>query len=238
MYSDSDNQLKLSLYDLIIFWFYFGKSGDYKENLKKVDVNLDDASSMTKLENKCHLIGKYAWVYSPFVETEPYRSVTYIDDWIDAIQSGEEERIDKYFTDYDYGLLKCLYGRIVIDLINVDQYKFSFGIKEALDNFFAERYLSCSFILFSTLEGLIRNCQIKSWRRKVIPFFNDTTKTEFEQTDVCDKIDRISFIVEKHLMLPSFKAALSRFYCLDSTHQFGNKDSIEPEYIQRDWLMV
>lgn len=233
----SDNQLKLSLYELILFWFYNSNSDDYKESLKKIDVNIDDIDSMTELENKCQHIGKYGWVYSPFVETEPYRSVTYIDDWIDALESGNEERIEKYFTDNNYGLLKCLYGRIITDLINIDQYRFSFGVKEAFDNFFDKRYISCVHVLFSTLEGLIRSCKVINWKRRLIPFFNDTTKTEFEQTTIYNKIDKISFIAEKHLMLPSFNSALSRFYCLDPTHQFGNKDCIEPEYIQRDWLL-
>lgn len=38
-------------------------------------------------------------------------------------------------------------------------------------------------------------------------------------------------------MLPSFYAALSRFYCLEPTHQFGNKHCIEPEYVNRNWLL-
>lgn len=237
MYSDSDNQLKMSFYELILFWFHHSNCDNYKECLKKVNINIDNTDLMTELKNKCQLIGKYGWVYSPFVETEPYRTVTYIDDWMDALESGDEERIDKYFTDYDYGLLKCLYGRIIDDLININQYRLAFGVKESLDNFFDKRYISCAHVLFSTLEGLIRSCKIKRPRWRVIPFFNDTTKAEFEQTSIDNKIDKISFFAEKNLMLPSLDEALSRYYSLDSAHQFGNKDSIEPKYIQRNWLL-
>lgn len=197
MYSDSDNQLKMSLYELILFWFHNSDSDDYKKRLKMIDINIDDMDSITELENKCKLIGKCGWVYSPFVETEPYRSVTYIDDWIDALESKDEERIDKYFTDYNYGLLKYLYGRIIVDLINVDQYRLSFGVKESLDNFFSKRYISCAHVLFSTLEGLVRSCKIKIWKKRLISFFDDTVKTEFEHTNIDNRIDKISFIAEK-----------------------------------------
>lgn len=228
---------KISLYDLILYWFYFAQNDDYNKLLKEVNIDTSDESYITELKNKCNTIGANGWVYSPFIETEPHRTVTYIDDWIDAINSGEEERIEKYFTENNFLLIKKLYGRIITELINIDEYRFSFGIKEALDNFFDKRYISCAHILFSTLEGLIRSNKINIWRRQITRFYNDTTKAEFEQTDIYSKTDKIAFFIEKHLMLPSFDAAFQRFYNLDPAHQFGNPGCVEPNYIQRDWLL-
>lgn len=234
---NTDNQLKISLYYYILICFHYSNNDDYKTKLKMVGMDIDDAEFMSELENKCKTIGKHGWVYSPFVETEPYKTVTYIDDWIDAIRSGHEERIDKYFIDQDYSLLKNLYGRIIHDLINFNQYRFSYTVKESLDNFFDKRYISCAHTLFTTLEGLIRSCKIPQWKWKLLPFFDETTKKEFEGADINDMNDKISLIVEKHLMLPSLSTALERFYSLNSDQQFGKINSIEPDYIQRDWLL-
>ena len=78
----------------------------------------------------------------------------------------------------------------LVDLINIDQYRLSFGIKESLDNFFSKRYISCAHVLFSTLEGLVRSYKIKIWKKILIRFFDNTVKTEFEHTNIDNRITK------------------------------------------------
>ena len=226
----------MSIYDLSLLLPYVGKH-DYKENLLMLGVDVENEELLREIKDKSEYLGNHGWVVSPYIDMELGDNLNYIEIWTDFINNNNECEIEKYFIDNDYALLRYIFGRSVLDIITFDCYKFSFWYKEAIENFFDNRYKSCALLLTSIFEGVIRSCPIEKWRRAIIKFYEDSTEKVMQSKPITECDDEFTFVIERYYLLPSVGRFINIFFGLESENQFGNEGGWEPKYLTRDWLM-
>ncbi|RCX07391.1 hypothetical protein DFR58_1548 [Anaerobacterium chartisolvens] len=233
-----EKEYVFSLHEFRMIFEYNNENLSNKDFIKKQKKLLKLSGIGQSLSNKkaseirikCKYLGEEGWVISPY--WRPRENEKWYDTWFGLVFNNQSEKINDYFLENDYLLLKRINERTRYGVNRPDWFY------EAEILFEKHYYTSCAMLLTAVLEESIRKSPIGGWFYKVTNFFDKAVHNKIE--DYYNKnLEPLNRYIETVILLPAIDGFINNYF--DSGYHFGkdkgNRDKEEPYFLERNWLM-